>query len=544
MAIGQGDNDPGNTSGAPPTYGQPGEVPPGMRGSTLTGPVAGESWEDYWKRVGGGPGGSPTDFLKNLVPPDPLGDVITGEGLSPGSFLPGGGTIGSGADGTMAGAADDFWKKLTSGPIGMYDAIAGLGGKPPFGSGGAGGAGSGDFPFPYQTESPGTPTTGGLEPGTAFMQDVDMTRQGAAEQFFRNFGSGFTAPTLSQQFAGDTFSRYGNQTPGVSNNAQGVFGTAAGMGMPRNVQDVFSDTRLGVPAAESARELATFRGSTPANMDPFYENAARKGADRINRQMGARGMYGSSSALEQIGEMNTNLAAEQAKEEAQYGLSRAQLGGQLAGAADTTALSRSGLLGTLGGAADAAVNTRLGTLGNLGQGADASSLAGSRNAMDWARGLSDIFQGTDAGRVAALTSGMSAAGAAQGAQRARAQDAFGNEMAFGGALSGTMGKAYGDIFDRDMSALNDVMTLFTGAGAERFGQATDAASRSNTQFTDFVNTFGNVTRGMGGLTSGSGSPGGTAPVNPPPASGGAPAPQSAYGTPVNPGETVPGYYNY
>jgi hypothetical protein len=60
----------------------------------------------------------------------------------------------------------------------------------------------------------------------------------------------------------------------------------------------------------------------PADMGAYYDNAARKANEQITKQMSAQGQYGSSASGDMISEAMTNLAAERAKAEAQYGLDR------------------------------------------------------------------------------------------------------------------------------------------------------------------------------------------------------------------------------
>jgi hypothetical protein len=83
--------------------------------------------------------------------------------------------------------------------------------------------------------------------------------------------------------------------------------------------------------------------SADPGLEPYYANARRKASEDINRQMAARGMWGSSAAGDMIGEAMTNLGAEQANREAQYHLDRLAeqrgwqtTGGTLASSADSS----------------------------------------------------------------------------------------------------------------------------------------------------------------------------------------------------------------
>lgn len=94
--------------------------------------------------------------------------------------------------------------------------------------------------------------------------------------------------------------------------------------------------KTGIPQVgnESARTLSSFRGTQPANMDPYYDHASKLASAKIDNAMAARGSYGSSNATGQIGAAEVALRAQQARDNASYGLSRFAQEGALAGAAD------------------------------------------------------------------------------------------------------------------------------------------------------------------------------------------------------------------
>lgn len=462
-------------------------------------------------------------------------------------------------------------------------------------------------PPPPPIPEPTGPQTTGLQPGTPFMEGVDMTKPGAAETFYDANKDAYTTPGLGEQYAGNTMARYGTgNTPAVSNNTQGVLDKVMGAPGPQNVQNVYNDTSANVPANqgldalkrmmglapeldlganagalehfganvpktvdpnagagaygafqrdtapgvaldEAQKTLGTFRGDVPLSQDAYYNNASRKANERLRTAMAARGVYGSSATDDQTREMEMELAADQAHTDADYrlrrastesslansadaaklsaagyGLNRAQLGGNLAslvdamtmekgkyglsraslegnladatdrsaategdytlkkagmeGAqatnADQTALARSRLLGDLGGKADDQTLARDKLVGDLAQGADSSSAAASTNELNWTKGIADIMSGAQRDKLSGLVAGMGSAATAQGAQRTRGQDAFGNQITMGNALSGTMGDAFKDMSDRDIELLKEALGMSTGVGAEGYGQAT------------------------------------------------------------------------
>jgi hypothetical protein len=170
---------------------------------------------------------------------------------------------------------------------------------------------------------------------------------------------------------------------------------------------------------QSAGAYQQYQQSQPADMSGYYNRAEDRATGRVNDQMAARGMYGSSYGAGQATTAITDLEAQRAKDEAGYGLQRAQVGGQLAGQADQTGLSK--------------------TLG-YGQ------LAG----------------GADAARISGASAGMSAAGMAQGARRQRTQDAFDNIWRPSAAIAGMTGDAYHDVAATDQGGFEAQQALALG----------------------------------------------------------------------------------
>lgn len=299
---------------------------------------------------------------------------------------------------TLQGMARPAGPAPSSGPTAPVDGPPQIG--PTGGSGAAGGGGGG---------------------GVGPLEGLDMTKPGALEQYQKDTGGYFKQPTMSEMFAQGAIDKGGG--PGVSNRAEDAY--------------------------------QKFNGSTPANMDPYYANERRKAEENINRATAARGVYGSSAANDMLGEAFTNLGADQAKAEAQYGLQRGSL------------------------------------LGSLAQGADSSSAAGSRDRLNWTSALSSIANGADASGLSRVVSGANVAGAAQGAQTTRGQNAINNQLAIGDRESGIMGHGYDNIFGADMGLLKDIIGLNTGTGTEGYNQAANDATRNRMDVSNDANLRGN-----------------------------------------------------
>lgn len=223
------------------------------------------------------------------------------------------------------------------------------------------------------------------------------------------------APGAGEQYAGSALNYYGQgNIPGVSNNQQ------------QNYQQ--------------------FQQSTPADMSSYYDNAQRQSDNAINTQMAARGSYGSSNAIGQISNADTNLRAQQARDQAQYGLQRAQLGGSLAG------------------------------------GADSQSNNASQNQLAWTQGLGALaFQGQQAGMQ-------------------RYEQGNQDAMQAAGALSGLEGQSYQDASNADPGLMDAAMNAQNGALTQG---STNAQNDFNTQQNEANNSWnqgmGIVRLGMGGM---------------------------------------------
>lgn len=238
----------------------------------------------------------------------------------------------------------------------------------------------------------------------------------------------FAKPGMGEQFAA---SQMGRSTPSVSNNSQAAY--QASLGAAPNVS---------------------------ANLDPYYENAKRRANEEISQQMAARGMASGTPGMDRAAEAMTDLNAEQANREAQYGLDYS---------ADRRAWS--GLQGQLAGQSDQ------------------SSLAGSNNQLNWMRGLGDLAMSgqnaqmnrlgqagqmagaADAADLARLGAGMNAAQAAQAAQQGRLGQIWDMQSGLGGAMANMANNAYGDMFGMDSQLMDSQMAMELGLGQEALAQS-------------------------------------------------------------------------
>lgn len=250
-------------------------------------------------------------------------------------------------------------------------------GAPPIGSTGSQ---VGPFkPAPYTT---GPGVTSGQSQGQ--FEGLDFTKYGPAESYYKSNSSVYQQPSFGEVNNQGLVGHYSNPTnrPQVTNNSQTWFDQYSG-----NMPNLSADPGLA----------------------PYFDNAKARAAESIDAAAGARGNYGSSSAIDQNARAFTDLEGQRALKEADYALARAgedrawqSLGGQLAGSAD------------------------------------AGSRAISQDEQNWAGLLSSL--GIDASRLGLdrTNAGMDAAQGAQGAERARGQDYFNNTAAAGDRFSDQM----------------------------------------------------------------------------------------------------------
>lgn len=227
----------------------------------------------------------------------------------------------------------------------------------------------------------------------------------------------------------------GNYTPNDNGvNLQGPQGGDYGYNAAvKGAGENYADSALGyygagnIPQASQNAQQAysSFASSVPVDTSSYYNNAVRNTNNDLNRQMAARGQFGSSNAVGQLSNADTNIRAQQAHDEAQYGLQRAQLGGSLA------------------------------------SGADQSSVAASQNQLGWTQGLGSLaFQDQNTGQN-------------------RFQQNFNNTMGMADTMSGLEGSTYNAEFGNDASNMANAIDATTGANVQANTNTNDSINRDN-----------------------------------------------------------------
>jgi hypothetical protein len=262
--------------------------------------------------------------------------------------------------------------------------------------------------------------------------DVDISQKGVGEVAFDQHGSKFFQPGASETWHQQNAGQYAFQRQQASGP------------MTNNAQTVFNGFRK----PNIARE---------PGYGSYYDNAEKDAVNALNTQLGARGAYGSSVGLGQIGKSITDLRADQARTEADYGLRRLteqrgweQLHGELGRNADLSGRSNQDIMGSLARDADSGRDKRLS--------------GGRESAKD-----------ADTSRLSGLTGGMTAALAAQGAREGRASIGLEGYKDLSTQLQSTLGDAWDKVLAGDMSMVDAIQSAITA------GRASDANYDSSQQ---------------------------------------------------------------
>jgi hypothetical protein len=300
--------------------------------------------------------------------------------------------------------------------------------------------------YPYSS-SPG------LQPGNAAngVQGVSFAQPGRLESSVdqgvnltpntTNQTWNWFAPSMSNPGTGEKYSQYATRLP-----------NQAGAG-PNNVN-----------TQEAYDWFGQNQPNLEANMGPYYENAKRRALESVNANAAARGGYGSSAAMDMGNEAITNLEAQRAKDEAEYGLQRANVmqgwGSAAAGAANAADQARLAGLG----------ESRLWTtgMGNL-------ALAGDQERRARELGAIGAAGTIDEQNMAAQLAQYGLLGAADTAAQQRGMNAYNMAMGLGTAANQTMGDAYQQELAYDQQLQNAYMAMALGMPTEALNASKEEA---------------------------------------------------------------------
>lgn len=266
------------------------------------------------------------------------------------------------------------------------------------------------------------------------------------EDFFSRFGPGFMDPTQTSQFA-----------------------ATQGMGQQQIQRSM---GKFNMPSASEQQFAAAQEGG--AGLDPYYEQAREQTMASMDQALAARGAFGSSMGIGQIGQAMAQLGAEQANREADFMQQAAQQ-------ADAQKLARLGMGGEL-------------------------ALAGERQGLETAMGADAIGQ-------AQFATGANVAMATQAAKQGRIQDWLGNVMATSGMGADMVADAWSNMQGADREMFEQQMMLELGLSKEQLNQLLSNQAQSRENFDQIMAAVGEATEAGGnvatGIAGGAGGGGGT-----------------------------------
>jgi hypothetical protein len=266
----------------------------------------------------------------------------------------------------------------------------------------------------------------GYNPTTAPF-GMDQTNPGVTEQFWNQ--------NQNMWFGGPSMDWVNQSAPSNQNQGSGAqaFGPAgAGQQFWNQVQGKFNDY---------SKDL------TP-QFDQFWDRATDKAIGASESAAAARGSYGSSQQLNNVGNVAADMNAQRAKEASNFALQNAK-------------------------------NQReaLGTFGNLAFNASGEDLQYDQQGLN------------------RLNAGFNAAQAADASRRARTQDAFGNNMQYLNTMLPFLQGNYNGIFDSDANLM--------GAGIDsRLGKTANDLAQSQRNQNRLSNDLGTALQIPGAIKDG------------------------------------------
>lgn len=263
------------------------------------------------------------------------------------------------------------------------------------------------------------------------------------EDFFSRFGPGFMDPTQTSQFA-----------------------AAPGMG-EQQIQRAMG--QFNMPSASEQQFAAAQEGG--AGLDPYYERARETTMASMDQALAARGAFGSSMGIGQIGQAMSQLGAEQANREADFMQQAAQQ-------------------------SDAQKLARLGMGGELALGGQQAGL--------------ERTMGADAMAQAQFSTGANVAMATQAAKQGRIQDWIGNVMATSAQGADQIADAWQNMQGADREMFEQQMMLELGLSKEQLNQLLANQAQSRENFDQIMAAVGEAAEAGGNVATGIAGGGGTA----------------------------------
>jgi hypothetical protein len=336
---------------------------------------------------------------------------------------------------------------------------------------------------------------------------MDQTQQGVGEQYWSNnqqkWGNSpqmdwassqlpkFEQPGFGEAFNQKNIKQFGKAGQGQQfwNQVQGKFNTQGQYGGPNLAAESYNRTVGAIP------------GSLQPTFDKAFDRAKETAVGDANSQAAARGAYGSSQALNNVGNVITDIEAKRADRASQFALQDSQ-----------NQAAWQGLAGQQGRAADQSEMGGFGTnlqgiqsFGDMAFNAENQDLNRDRFASGVGFGIQDqgfsrVGQGInaamnlDSADLNRTNSGFQASMGAQDQRDGRIQGAFDNTRNMQNDLTGFFGGQYDQLFGADYAAQQDAMNAGLGLTAEARNQGYRDQERMRQAGSDAIGAYTGITQ--------------------------------------------------
>lgn len=309
---------------------------------------------------------------------------------------------------------------------------------------------------------------------TSAPRGLDQTNQGVGEQLWDIRQDDFFRPGEASQFSAANKGAYTTQGFGETRGTEVSNELAKGGAGEKYWEGIQGRYNNGGPDY-----VQDAYGSFDAAVDPglgsYYDRAFQQASQGINKQLAARGQYGSSAGMQQLGNVATGLGAERANREAAYGLERFRT--KMGAAATASGDERAWVQG-LGDMAFRAGDERRAYLG------DSASVAAGVQGQGFDRlgqGYSQAAQNDQFG-LANRNSGFAQAFGAQDRRDNRIQQGFDNQIGFSSVLA-AMGN---NRIQNGYSAATGGAEAGLGAATDNYNSKTASDER---QYQEYLSTY-------------------------------------------------------
>lgn len=260
----------------------------------------------------------------------------------------------------------------------------------------------------------------------------------------------FENPTFGEQYGKDNLPTFGQPGQGQQfwNQVAGTFNTQGTYSGPNNSQQAFNSTNAAIPQ------------SLVPTFNSYYDRAKETAVGDMNSQAAARGVYGSSQTLNNVGNVITDIEAQRANRLGDFSLADSEnqrnwrgLAGQQASNADDSGINQF----------DADLRG-IGTYGNMAfnaEGADYNrdtagfDIANSVGNSEMDRRMSGIetAMGLESGSLQRLIASFGASGEAQDQRDDRLGTQFDQTRAQGNDLADYFTQMYDDLLNTDQEMM-------------------------------------------------------------------------------------------